>query len=208
MGHEEDYIPEIVETDVATTSTKPADPSIALRRELAFHKTESARKDDIMRRHGIPAQPVPVAPVAPVTLSAGVDSRAVANEVGDVVDNKLDPFRLELSEIKHTLADLLKQQQHAGGYEVTPAGNRVDKVGPPKMEGTEASGTKPDAPTDKAATLKTENPDDMPGFGYPPSHGFDSRRWVPMTLGEAEAKGISFRRTNPDDRTSAKKKNR
>jgi len=209
MEHETEFIPELSAVSVPATPAVPDTRSdVALRRELAFHKNESAKKDDIMRRHGIPTQPVPVAPVAPVAVpvaSPAIDPRAVAHEVTGAVHNEIDGLRLEMSELKQGQADILKQLQHAGGFSVSEQGNRVDRVGPPTGTGTEASGTNPGTPADKAATPKTENPDDMPGFGYLPSHGFDSRRWVPMTLGQAEAKGISWRRTNPDDRTSAKR---
>ncbi len=206
MEHEEEYIPELSAIPVPTTPAVPDTRSdVALRRELAFHKNESARKDDIMRRHGIPTQPVPVAvPVA----SPAIDPRAVAHEVTGAVHNEIDGLRLEMSELKQGQADILKHLQHADGYEVTPAGNPAYKVGPPTGAGSEASGTKSDVPADKATgTSGTANPDDMPGWGYPPSKGLNSRKWVPMTLGAAEAKGISWRRTEPNAKQAATKKN-
>jgi len=59
MEHETEFIPELSAVSVPATPAVPDTRSdVALRRELAFHKNESAKKDDIMRRHGIPTQPV------------------------------------------------------------------------------------------------------------------------------------------------------
>ncbi len=202
MERDEAYIPEIVETDVATTSTKPADPSIALRRELAFHKTESARKDDILRRHGIPTQAVAVAPVAPLAVpSAALDPRAVAHEV-------LDSLGPELEELRKNQADILKQLQHAGGYEVSPAGNRVDRVGPPMATDHTAepgtSAAKPGTSTDAGPGTGTHaNPDDE--MVYVPSSQTSKGRALTkspartMTRREAEEKGYTYRKAKPNE---------
>lgn len=196
MEHDEEYIPELLTSDPSTTSAQPVTSDAALRRELAFHKKESERKDAIMQRHGLlPA--VPVAPVAPISVpvpSPAIDPRAVAHEVTGAVHNELDSLRLEMTELKQGQSDILKHLQHAGGYEVSPAGNPVFKVGPPTGAGT--------PPTSKSGTPASDPDDEVV---YVPSSQTSKGRALTkspgrtMTRREAEEKRYHYRKPTPEE---------
>jgi len=202
MGQELEYLPEQV---VSAPGSDPGNSEAAMHTRLRLLEAENAKKDEIMRRHGIPTQPVPVVPAAPVVplvapaSGAGVDPRAVAHEVTGAVHNEIDGLRLEMSELIRGQADILKQLQHAGGFSVSEQGNRVDKVEPP----TVASGVKPDAPANNATGTPGTNPSSfedqevyVSGIHLPGGRRKNGP-YKKMTVAEAEAGGYRYSRNPP-----------